>query len=243
MNWCFSSSFGRGNLPLHFPVVFSQSELHCIYTQQLEKHFIVHVTQSQHIASDTSSQEVAEAHSQQQGTGYHDKAIRDLLSAISHVTVEFQDHLRGMFLPTSQRCHYIFTMKDLTMMFRFDSFNFLSNLCPGSLVPLHSVLKRVSCLFQRNLCLTLRPGCAPQELLLLWKHECDWVYGHRLIDSVDRERFQQAFLTAVKKRFTDDEQVTSIFITLLVIPQPQLVKASLIFTLEYFLIRFRLQAS
>ena len=59
----------------------------------------------------------------------------------------------------------------------------------------------------RNLCLTLRPGCAPRDLLLLWKHECDWVYGRRLIDSVDRERFQQAFLTAAKKRFTDDEQV------------------------------------
>ncbi|XP_015758877.1 PREDICTED: dynein beta chain, ciliary-like [Acropora digitifera] len=161
-----------------FNVAFpSQSELHGIYTQQLEKHFIIHATQSQHIASDTSSQEAAEVHSQQQGTGDHDKAIRDLLSAISHVTVELQDHLRGMFLPTAQRCHYIFTMKDLTMVFR-------------------------------NLCLTLRPGCTPQELLLLWKHECDWVYGHRLIDSVDRERFQQAFLTAAKKRFADDEQLS-----------------------------------
>ena len=67
--------------------------------------------------------------------------------------------------------------------------------------------KRLS-FFWRNLCLTLRPGCAPQDLLLLWKHECDWVYGRRLIDSVDRERFQQAFLTAAKKRFIDDEQVS-----------------------------------
>ena len=105
-----------------------------------------------------------------------------------------------------------------------------------------ALLKRVSCLFQRNLCLTLRPGCTPQELLLLWKHECDWVYGHRLIDSVDRERFQQAFLTA-KKRFADDEQVASIFIILLVMRQLSPVKASLVFTVGYFLIRFRLRAS
>ena len=136
LDWSFTSSLNSGNVPLHLPVVFSQSELHGIYTQQLEKHFIIHATQSQHIASDTSSQEAAEVHSQQQGTGDHDKAIRDLLSAISHVTVELQDHLRGMFLPTAQRCHYIFTMKDLTMVFRFDSFGFLSNLRPGSLVPL-----------------------------------------------------------------------------------------------------------
>lgn len=163
-----------------FNIAFpSQSELHCIYTQQLEKHFIIHAAQSQHTFNDTSSQEAAEGHSQQQGTGDHDKAIRDLLSAIIHVTVELQDHLRGMFLPTSQRCHYIFTMKDLTMVFR-------------------------------NLCLTLRPGCGPKDLLLLWKHECDWVYGHRLVDSVDRERFQQAFLTAAKKRFTDDEQLSMV---------------------------------
>lgn len=99
---------------------FSQSELHYIYTQQLEKHFIIHVAaQSQHNASDSSSQEAAEGQSQRQGSGDQDKAMRDLLSAISHVTVELQDHLRGMFLPTSQRCHYMFTMTDLTMVFRW----------------------------------------------------------------------------------------------------------------------------
>lgn len=99
---------------------FSQSELHYIYTQQLEKHFIIHVAaQSQHNASDSSSTEPAEGQSQHQGSGDQDKAMRDLLSAISHVTVELQDHLRGMFLPTSQRCHYMFTMTDLTMVFRW----------------------------------------------------------------------------------------------------------------------------
>lgn len=99
---------------------FSQSELHYIYTQQLEKHFIIHASQSQHTASDTSSQEATvEGHSHHHGSGDQDKAMRDLLSGITHVTVELQDHLRSMFLPTSQRCHYIFTMTDLTMVFRY----------------------------------------------------------------------------------------------------------------------------
>lgn len=99
---------------------FSQSELHYIYTQQLEKHFIIHASQSQHTASDTSSQEATvEGHSHHHGSGDQDKAMRDLLSGITYVTVELQDHLRSMFLPTSQRCHYIFTMTDLTMVFRY----------------------------------------------------------------------------------------------------------------------------
>lgn len=79
---------------------------------------MIHVTQSQHTTNDNASQEAAEGHSQHHGTGDHDEAIRDLLSDVSHVTVELQDHLRGMFLPTSQRCHYMFTMTDLTMVFR-----------------------------------------------------------------------------------------------------------------------------
>lgn len=105
----------------HLFFFFSQSELHYIYTQQLEKHFIIHANQSQHSTSDTSSQEATvEGHSHHHGSGDQDRVMRDLLSGITHVTVELQDHLRSMFLPTSQRCHYIFTMTDLTMVFRYD---------------------------------------------------------------------------------------------------------------------------
>ena len=44
--------------------------------------------------------------------------MKALLSLLVDVTVEIQDKLRYMFLPTSQRCHYIFTMKDLGVVFR-----------------------------------------------------------------------------------------------------------------------------
>lgn len=59
----------------------------------------------------------------------------------------------------------------------------------------------------RNLCLSLREGCSIKDLLLLWRHECDWVYNRRLVDSVDRERYQQTFVNAVKKEFSSPEQV------------------------------------
>jgi hypothetical protein len=59
----------------------------------------------------------------------------------------------------------------------------------------------------RNLCLSLQPGCSTRDLLLLWQHECQWVYGNRLVTEVDYKRYKQAFVTAVKKEFSSEEQV------------------------------------
>ncbi|XP_058857324.1 dynein beta chain, ciliary-like isoform X3 [Acipenser ruthenus] len=101
---------------------------------------------------------------------------RDLLSAVTTVTIETQERLRTMFLRTSQRCHYIFTLRDLAKTFR-------------------------------NLCLSLSPETSPEALLYLWRHECDWVYGHRMVSYVDYERYTQEYVAAVKKAFTDEEQV------------------------------------
>ena len=47
-----------------------------------------------------------------------DLAFRELLSTIVLTTIELQSELRIMYLPTAQRCHYVFTMADLTMVFR-----------------------------------------------------------------------------------------------------------------------------
>lgn len=47
-----------------------------------------------------------------------DVAFREMLSTIVYTTVELQNELRVMYLPTAQRCHYVFTLADLTMVFR-----------------------------------------------------------------------------------------------------------------------------
>ncbi|KAK2150977.1 hypothetical protein LSH36_380g01074 [Paralvinella palmiformis] len=44
-------------------------------------------------------------------------ALKSLLSLIVQVTLELQDKLRLMFLPTAERCHYIFTMRDISNIF------------------------------------------------------------------------------------------------------------------------------
>ena len=62
--------------------------------------------------------------------------------------------------------------------------------------------------FFRNICLSLKPRVPKKELLLLWQHECYWVYGHRMVNEVDFKRFRQAFNVSVKKEFADDEMVS-----------------------------------
>lgn len=62
-------------------------------------------------------------------------------------------------------------------------------------------------LISRNVCLSLQPACDKRSLLLLWQHECHWIYGRRMVNDVDVRRFRQAFVTAVRKQFIDDDQV------------------------------------
>lgn len=194
--------------------------------------------------------------------------MRSLLSLIVKVTVELQDRVRSMYLTTSQRCHYMFTMRDLSVIFKLVPFIstsvgrylilleylilwFHCSVCNQKNMKLQALnignILCISCsimqisilpislgiysifLYQyadfyhltwlienaidifdlcfRNLCLSLRPGCSKRNLMLLWQHECTWVYSHRMVSEVDVRRYRQAFVTAVKKEFTNDEEV------------------------------------
>ncbi len=48
-----------------------------------------------------------------------EEVLREFLCLLVSVTLELQDRLRTMFLPTAERCHYIFNMKDIGTVFRF----------------------------------------------------------------------------------------------------------------------------
>ncbi|XP_075053831.1 uncharacterized protein LOC142139871 [Mixophyes fleayi] len=102
--------------------------------------------------------------------------LQELIIAITKVSIELQERLRTVFLGTSQRCHYIFTLRDLAKIFR-------------------------------NICLSLDGGTTTDKLLLLWRHECDWVFGQRMSSSVDYSRFVQELTIAVQKVFINEEQV------------------------------------
>ncbi|XP_063809812.1 uncharacterized protein LOC135027842 isoform X3 [Pseudophryne corroboree] len=138
----------------------SQSEQLGIFRSILNGHFVPGVTE--HKAGSNGA--VSAEH------------LEELITAITKVSVELQERLRTVFLGTSQRCHYIFTLRDLAKIFR-------------------------------NICLSLDGGTTSDNLMLLWRHECEWVYGHRMSSSVDYSRFVQELTAAVKKVFINEEQV------------------------------------
>jgi len=57
--------------------------------------------------------------------GTEDEALRNLLTLLVGVTVQLQSKLAQMFLHTAKRCHYSFNMKDLSVVFRWDSVSFI----------------------------------------------------------------------------------------------------------------------
>ncbi|XP_071095883.1 uncharacterized protein [Haliotis cracherodii] len=144
------------------------TELQTIFTTLLHTHFV------------TPDSIVSSSH---HGSSIHDvkstrleDTVKSCVSLIVKVTVELQDRLRTMFLPTAPRCHYIFTTRDLSTIFR-------------------------------NICLSQQPDSSRKHILHLWQHECFWIYGRRMVNDVDFRRFKQAFTTAVRKQFTNEEQI------------------------------------
>ncbi|CAF4591105.1 unnamed protein product, partial [Rotaria sp. Silwood2] len=98
--------------------------------------------------------------------------IRLIIERIVKGTVELNDRMRSMFNIINKRIHYVFSMKQLTQLFR-------------------------------NICISLTPECSIDDLLYLWHHELDWIYGKRLFDQIDQQRYQQLYQTIVKKYFTN----------------------------------------
>ncbi|XP_040278224.1 dynein beta chain, flagellar outer arm-like [Bufo bufo] len=138
----------------------SQSEQLGIFSSLLNAHFVPGVTEHKV----DSSGAVSTNH------------LQELILAITKVSVELQERLRTVFLGTSQRCHYIFTLRDLAKIFR-------------------------------NICLSLDGKTTKEKLLSLWRHECDWVYGHRMSTAVDYSRYVQELTITVQKVFIIEEEV------------------------------------
>ncbi|XP_033641711.1 dynein beta chain, flagellar outer arm-like [Asterias rubens] len=139
-------------------------EVHSIFTTLLNTHFLTPATTSSTSARDRRHHIMDKEEEQ----------LRALVSMIVNVTIEIQDRMRTMYLPTAERCHYIFTLRDIRKMFR-------------------------------NICISLRPNTTREKLLMLWRHECEFIYGQRLVSPVDFDRYQQAFVTAARKEFSSEE--------------------------------------
>ncbi|CAH2222787.1 dynein beta chain, flagellar outer arm-like [Pelobates cultripes] len=88
-------------LQLRIPVNNREQQL-SIFSTILNTHFLPQVTESKAEGVATPS-------------NHH---LPELLTAIASVTVKLQERLRAVFLGTSQRCHYLFTLRDLAKIFR-----------------------------------------------------------------------------------------------------------------------------
>ncbi|KAG8587471.1 hypothetical protein GDO81_005673 [Engystomops pustulosus] len=141
----------------------SQSEQLGIFSSILNAHFVPGV--AEHKAGSTGD--------------VTPEQLQELILAITKVSIELQERLRTVFLGTSQRCHYIFTLRDLAKIFR-------------------------------NICLSLDGRTTNEKLLRLWRHECEWVYGHRMSSAVDYSRYVQELTIAAQKVFMNEEELQNI---------------------------------
>ena len=116
---------------------FSQDEQRHIYNSFLTAHFIPSASASstQIVTEDVLSSRVIRQREREE-------ELKKLIDSLVTITVEVQENLRSMFLPTPSRSHYIFTLNNLGTIFRFIfliffhlSFHFIINtaLTPFSL--------------------------------------------------------------------------------------------------------------
>ena len=64
-----------------------------------------------------------------------------------------------------------------------------------------------SCIVCRYLCVCGGSGASSRDLLLLWQRESWWVYAGGLGSEVDRERYWEAVCHALRKFFSQEEEV------------------------------------
>lgn len=87
---------------------FRPSDQEAIFSTLLQGHFVA-------APDPASSQTHAEERRVQ---AERDASFRELLRQIVRVTIGLQDRLTRMFLPIAQRCHYIFSLRSLSVIFR-----------------------------------------------------------------------------------------------------------------------------
>ncbi|NXU59271.1 DYH17 protein, partial [Turnix velox] len=100
-------------------------------------------------------------------------AVQKLQSQLVAAALALHQRVASTFLPTAIKFHYIFNLRDL------------SNIFQGLLFSTPECLK------------------APVDLVRLWLHEAERVYGDKLVDEKDQKSFEKVLTDTCKKFFTD----------------------------------------
>ncbi len=98
--------------------------------------------------------------------------MKSTLTSVILSSIDLNNRMESIYLKTSNRSHYVFSMHTLTSLFR-------------------------------HICVSLKLNFSNKELISLWHHECDWIYGKRMVDHVDYERYQLVFEAVVKKSLSE----------------------------------------
>jgi hypothetical protein len=166
----------------------NQSELVSIFTKLVNRHLIGDSGESQLLIKDSNensgraSTGKSTASEQSSTIGLKEKLSQQSLKRLENFrliieklvcgTIELNERMKNIYQINNKRIHYVFSMKQITQLFR-------------------------------NICISLTPDCSIDDLLYLWHHESNWIYGKRLINQIDQQRYQQLYQTIVKKYFTN----------------------------------------
>jgi len=104
--------------------------------------------------------------------------VIELCPNIVQATIQLHHRCAQMFLPTAVKFHYIFNLRELSNCFQ-------------------------GLLFSGNECLQL-----PTDLIRLWMHETQRVYGDKLTDEKDIESFLKLQLDILKKNIEEIDEGT-----------------------------------
>ncbi|CAL8284422.1 unnamed protein product [Lota lota] len=103
-------------------------------------------------------------------------AVKHFCSTLVNASLMFHQKMSSSFLPTAVKCHYIFNLRDLSNVFQ-------------------------GLLYTKPDC-----GRSPVEIVHLWLHECNRVYGDKLVDETDSQSFSTIQTEIVKNFFEDMDQ-------------------------------------
>lgn len=105
--------------PSQFVVYYSGKELERIYRTLLHTHFVTPEVQASASISASAAQHLGIKEEKVKASmNTEEEQLKNLLTLITVVTIQLQSKLKRMFLNTAERCHYSFTMKDLSVIFR-----------------------------------------------------------------------------------------------------------------------------
>jgi len=127
--------------------------------------------------------------------------ITNMKSYLVDATISIWDAVKKRLLPTPQKFHYIFTIRELARVF--------NGICKVAEKPDYKVIKD---------CLQIKQKIRPELFLIaLWRHECDRTFVDKLITLQDKKIFSDLLDKVTKEKFRDslgldDDQLMTDFL-------------------------------